>query len=81
MWRADGALYELNEFQGVDRTPLRTGVQDPGSTRFHLTVDNLDAAVRDPNGVCVVLSEEHWQRVGQVPRSTVECRGTCTTGC
>jgi predicted enzyme related to lactoylglutathione lyase len=41
----DGALYELVEFQGVDRTPLRTRVQDPGSTRFYLVVSDLDAAL------------------------------------
>ena len=41
----DGALYELNEFQGVERTPLKTRVQDPGSTRLYLTVNNLDAAL------------------------------------
>jgi catechol 2,3-dioxygenase-like lactoylglutathione lyase family enzyme len=41
----DGALYELNEFQGVDRTPLKTRVQDPGSTRLYLTVNNLDGAL------------------------------------
>ena len=41
----DGALYELVEFQGVNRTPLRTGVQDPGSTRFQLIVSDLDAAL------------------------------------
>jgi catechol 2,3-dioxygenase-like lactoylglutathione lyase family enzyme len=41
----DGALYELNEFQGVERTPLKTRVQDPGSTRFYLTVSNLDGAL------------------------------------
>ena len=40
-----GALYELNEFQGVERQPLKTRVQDPGSTRFYLTVSNLDGAV------------------------------------
>ena len=41
----DGALYELVEFQEVERTPLKTRVQDPGSTRFYLTVSNLDGAV------------------------------------
>jgi len=41
----DGALYELNEFQGVERTPLKTRVQDPGSTRLYLTVSNLDGAL------------------------------------
>lgn len=41
----DGALYELNEWRDVERTPLKTRVQDPGSTRFYLTVSNLDAAV------------------------------------
>jgi predicted enzyme related to lactoylglutathione lyase len=41
----NGALYELVEFQEVERTPLKTRVQDPGSTRFYLTVSNLDAAL------------------------------------
>jgi predicted enzyme related to lactoylglutathione lyase len=41
----DGALYELVEFQGVNRTPLGTRVQDPGSTRFQLIVSDLDAAL------------------------------------
>jgi catechol 2,3-dioxygenase-like lactoylglutathione lyase family enzyme len=41
----DGALYELVEFQGVNRTPLRTRVQDPGATRFQLIVSDLDAAL------------------------------------
>jgi predicted enzyme related to lactoylglutathione lyase len=41
----DGALYELVEFEGVNRTPLRTRVQDPGSTRFQLVVSDLDAAL------------------------------------
>lgn len=38
-------LYELVEFQGVNRTPVRTRVQDPGSTRFQLIVSDLDAAL------------------------------------
>jgi predicted enzyme related to lactoylglutathione lyase len=41
----DGALYELVEFQGIDQTPVRARVQDPGATRFYLTVSNLDAAI------------------------------------
>jgi predicted enzyme related to lactoylglutathione lyase len=41
----DGALYELVEFQGVNRNPLRTRVQDPGSTRFQLIVSDLEAAL------------------------------------
>ncbi len=52
----DGALYELVEFQDVNRTPLVTRVQDPGSTRFQLFVSDLDAALarfRDASGSVV----------------------------
>jgi predicted enzyme related to lactoylglutathione lyase len=41
----DGALYELVEFQGVERAPLQVRVQDPGATRFYLIVNDLDAAL------------------------------------
>jgi predicted enzyme related to lactoylglutathione lyase len=54
----DGALYELVEFQGVNRTPLQTRVQDPGSTRFQLIVNDLDAAVarlKDAGGSVVSM--------------------------
>jgi hypothetical protein len=37
---------ELIEFRGVDRQRVQGRIQDPGSTRLHLRVRDLDAAIR-----------------------------------
>lgn len=34
------------EFKGIDRKPINTHIQDPGSTRFQLRVKDSDAAVK-----------------------------------
>jgi catechol 2,3-dioxygenase-like lactoylglutathione lyase family enzyme len=36
---------EFLEFRGVDRTPLRTRILDPGSTKYPLRVHDLDSAI------------------------------------
>jgi catechol 2,3-dioxygenase-like lactoylglutathione lyase family enzyme len=36
---------EFVEFAGVERHPVRTRIQDPGSTRYHLRVNNLESAM------------------------------------
>ena len=36
---------EFLEFRGVDRSPLRTRILDPGSTKYPLRVRDLDSAI------------------------------------
>ena len=36
--------FEFVEFRGVDRKPMQTRIQDPGSMKFQFVVRNLDAA-------------------------------------
>jgi catechol 2,3-dioxygenase-like lactoylglutathione lyase family enzyme len=38
----NGQVFELIEFKGVDRTPLRTRIQDPGSVRLQVMVRGID---------------------------------------
>jgi catechol 2,3-dioxygenase-like lactoylglutathione lyase family enzyme len=40
-----GLTFELIEFIGSDRRPVRARLQDPGSTRMQLRVSDIDAAV------------------------------------
>jgi catechol 2,3-dioxygenase-like lactoylglutathione lyase family enzyme len=40
-----GLLFEVIDFKGVDRRPVRGNIQDPGSTRIQLRVRDVDAAV------------------------------------
>jgi predicted enzyme related to lactoylglutathione lyase len=37
-------VFEFAEFQGVDRRPLRTRIQDPGSTKLQFVVRSLESA-------------------------------------
>ncbi len=63
-----GTLFEFAEYQGVDRTPLMTRIQDPGSTRFQLMVSDLDAALaafKDAGGTIVSLGGEPVVENGQ----------------
>jgi catechol 2,3-dioxygenase-like lactoylglutathione lyase family enzyme len=45
--RAPGSpvVFDLLEFRGVDRKPLTTRLQDPGSTRMQVRVRDLDAVI------------------------------------
>jgi catechol 2,3-dioxygenase-like lactoylglutathione lyase family enzyme len=43
--------FELLELKGVDRKPLRTQLQDPGSTRMQVRVRGLDAIVEKMKGL------------------------------
>jgi catechol 2,3-dioxygenase-like lactoylglutathione lyase family enzyme len=47
---------ELLEFKGVDRKPLRTRLQDPGSTRLQVRVLDIDAVINKlkANGATVM---------------------------
>ena len=45
------AAFELLEFKGVDRKPLRTQLQDPGSTRMQVRVRDLNAIVEKMKGL------------------------------
>jgi catechol 2,3-dioxygenase-like lactoylglutathione lyase family enzyme len=36
--------FEFAEFRGLDRKPMRTRIQDPGSMKFQFVVRNVDAA-------------------------------------
>jgi hypothetical protein len=40
-----GVWFELLEFKGVDRRPLETRIQDPGTARLQLMVSNIDGMI------------------------------------
>ncbi len=40
-----GLVFELIDFTGVDRKTVRGNIQDPGSTRIQLQVQDVDAAI------------------------------------
>ena len=40
-----GLTFELMDFRGVERRPVRGNIQDPGSTRIQLQVRDVDAAI------------------------------------
>ena len=42
--------FEFVEFRGVDRKPMRTRIQDPGSMKFQFVVRNVDAAAAKLTG-------------------------------
>jgi catechol 2,3-dioxygenase-like lactoylglutathione lyase family enzyme len=43
--RIPGSKLEFLEVKGVDRKPIHSHIEDPGSTRFQLTVRNLESAI------------------------------------
>jgi catechol 2,3-dioxygenase-like lactoylglutathione lyase family enzyme len=48
---ASPVAFELLEFKGVDRKPLHTQLQDPGSTRMQVRVRDLNAIVEKMKGL------------------------------
>jgi predicted enzyme related to lactoylglutathione lyase len=40
-----GLTLEFIEFKGIDRKPVRSNIQDPGSTRIQLQVRDVDSAI------------------------------------
>ena len=64
----DGRLFEFAEYQGVNRSPLMTRIEDPGSTRFQLIVNDLDvalAAFKSAGGKIISLGGEPIVENGQ----------------
>lgn len=42
---ATGLTFEVMDYSGIDRSSVRGGIEDPGSTRVQLRVRDVDAAV------------------------------------
>ncbi|HVZ20034.1 MAG TPA: VOC family protein [Vicinamibacterales bacterium] len=59
--------FELLEFKGVDRRPLHTQLQDPGSTRMQVRVRNLDAIVERMKGLGSHVVAKEGTRVPVMP--------------
>jgi catechol 2,3-dioxygenase-like lactoylglutathione lyase family enzyme len=59
--------FELLEFKGVDRRPLHTQLQDPGSTRMQVRVRGLDAIVEKMKGLGSHIVAKEGTRVAVMP--------------
>jgi catechol 2,3-dioxygenase-like lactoylglutathione lyase family enzyme len=59
--------FELLEFRGVDRKPLKTRLQDPGSTRMQVRVSDLDAVVSKMKGLGSHIVAKEGTRVPVMP--------------
>ena len=59
--------FELLEFKGVDRKPLRTQLQDPGSTRMQVRVRDLNAIVEKMKGLGSHIVAKEGTRVAVMP--------------
>jgi catechol 2,3-dioxygenase-like lactoylglutathione lyase family enzyme len=59
--------FDLLEFKGVDRKPLRTRLQDPGSTRMQMRVRDLDAIIAKMEGLGSHIVAKEGTRVPVMP--------------
>jgi hypothetical protein len=59
--------FELIEFRGVERKPLRTRLQDPGSTRMQVRVRDLDGIVEKMKGLGSHIVAREGTRVAVMP--------------
>jgi catechol 2,3-dioxygenase-like lactoylglutathione lyase family enzyme len=59
--------FDLLEFKGVDRKPLRTRLQDPGSTRMQVRVRDLDAIIAKMEGIGSHVVAREGRRVPVMP--------------
>ena len=89
-----GQQFELVEFKGVERTPLRTRLQDPGSVRLQVMVRGLDevaaaitkagGAIVSDGGVRAPLPPNLWGLTVRMPdnvyMSLLEPCGDCAPG-
>jgi catechol 2,3-dioxygenase-like lactoylglutathione lyase family enzyme len=66
-------ILEFIEFKGIDRSPLRTRIQDPGSSRIQLRVRDLAAAITAFKAVGGTVTSTHGQPVmlGNIPTAIV----------
>ena len=66
-------VLEFIEFKGIDRSPLRTRIQDPGSSRIQLRVRDLAAAITGFKAVGGTVTSTHGQPVmlGNIPTAIV----------
>ena len=72
-----GQQFELVEFKGVDRTPLQTRLQDPGSVRLQVMVRGIDevaaaitragGAIVSDGGVRAALPPNLWGLTVRMP--------------
>jgi catechol 2,3-dioxygenase-like lactoylglutathione lyase family enzyme len=90
----NGQVFELAEFKGVERTPLQTRLQDPGSVRLQVMVRGIDevtaalvkagASVVSDGGVRASLPPNFWGITLRVPDnlylSLLEPCGDCAPG-
>jgi len=76
---ASNTELQFVEVRGVDRRPLHTHIEDPGSTRFQLIVRSLDEALTmfksaGPFSVVSntgkILGDGSWEK-GAIPRGNV----------
>ena len=66
-------ILEFIEFKGIDRTPLRTRIQDPGSSRIQLRVGDMTAAINGFKAAGGTVISTHGQPVllNNVPSAIV----------
>lgn len=66
-------VLEFIEFKGTDRSPLRTRIQDPGSSRIQLRVGDMTAAINGfkAAGGTVISTNGQPVLVGNVPSAIV----------
>ena len=60
---------EFIEFKGIDRSPVRTRIQDPGSSRIQLRVRDLAVAIAEFKAVGGTVTSTHGKPVilGNIP--------------
>jgi catechol 2,3-dioxygenase-like lactoylglutathione lyase family enzyme len=90
----NGQLFELVEFKGVERTPLQTRLQDPGSVRLQVMVRGINdvaaavvkagGAIVSDGGVRASLPPNFWGITVRMPdnvyMSLLEPCGDCAPG-
>ena len=66
-------ILEFIEFKGTERTPLRTRIQDPGSSRIQLRVGDMTAAIAGFKAAGGTVVSTHGQPVllNNVPSAIV----------
>jgi catechol 2,3-dioxygenase-like lactoylglutathione lyase family enzyme len=89
-----GQFFELTEFKGVERAPLQTRLQDPGSVRLQVMVRGIDevtaaitkagGAILSDGGVRASLPPNLWGITVRMPdnvyMSLLEPCGDCAQG-
>jgi predicted enzyme related to lactoylglutathione lyase len=90
----NGQVFELVEFRGVERTPLQTRLQDPGSVRLQVMVRGINevaaavtkagGAIVSDGGVRASLPPNFWGITVRMPdnvyMSLLEPCGDCAPG-